>query len=215
MKYSLDEVRRILLAYSEVTEPELVIVVHNTVYEFTVEPDFKKCSLSAHAKRFDTTDVSFEEMFDPDHKVLGLCLPRDWDDIRILRCVPDLSEPSEVLARYLFEKKIFPDRAGWSATVLKDCHAYLQETYGEIWMHENQESPYYRVEDGSYLHLEYVSGFRGIVIEVAENEEEARHYLFYDSTIIFEGFDSTDAIRLLKDCIDDCWERFKREAGLR
>ena len=84
--------------YLAVTEPELIFGFNNTVYEMTVTP--KGCSLSALNKRFDVVNATFKELFMPDHEILGVCLDRDWDKVTLFRCLPDLSEPNEVIERY-------------------------------------------------------------------------------------------------------------------
>ena len=214
MKYTLGQIRKTLSDYLEVTEPELVFGFNNTVYEITVTP--KGCSLSALNKRFDVVNVGFEELFLPNHEILGVCLERDWDNVTVFRCLPSLSESNEVIKRYQSEKELFPNQQDWSKAVLDYCLAYLKETYEEKWIRfepKEQDQPYFELNDGAFLALTIVPGLHGIVVEIAENEADAYIYNFEDADIIYEGFDRTDALRQLKDCIDNCWDSFRRQVG--
>ncbi len=214
MKYTVNQIQKILLDYLAVTEPELMFEFNNTVYEMTVT--HTGCSLSALNKRFEVVDVSFEELFMPNHEILGVCLNRDWDKLTVFRCLPDLSEPNKVIERYRSEKRRFPDQQAWSEAVLDYCLTYLKETYVEKWIRfepKEQEQPYFELDDGSFLALTFVQGLHGIVVEIADDEKEAYNYSFEDADIIYEGFDRVDALRQLKDCINDCWDSFRRQDG--
>ena len=214
MKYTLSQIQKILSDYLEVTEPELVFGFNNTVYEITATP--KGCSLSASSKRFEVVNVDFEELFLPNHEILEVCLDRDWDNVTVFRCFPDLSESNEVIKRYQSEKALFLDQQDWSKAVLDYCLAYLKETYEEKWIRfepKEQDQPYFELNDGAFLALTIVPGLHGIVVEIAENEADAYNYMFEDADIIYEGFDRIDTLRQLKDCIDDCWDSFRRQAG--
>lgn len=214
MKYTVSQIQTILSDYLSVTEPELIFGFDSTVYEITVTP--KGCSLSALNKGFKVEDVTFDELFAPNHEILGVCLERDWNNVTLFRCLPDLSDPSEVVKRYQAEKRLYPDQQIWSEAVLNYCFTYLRETYEEKWIrHEpkEQDQPYFMLNDGSFLALTIVPGLHGIVIEIAENENDAYNYNFEDADIIYEGFDREDALRQLKDCIDDCWDNFRKQIG--
>ena len=214
MKHTLSQIQKILTDYMAVTEPELMIGFNHTFYELTVAPE--SCSLVAFGKKIEAANVSFEELFTTNHEILGVCLKRDWDNLMVFRCLPDLSEPDKVIERYRSEKSRFPNQQAWSEAVLSYCLAYLQETYEEKWIRfepAEQTLPYFQLSDGSFLTLTYVSGLHGIVVETADNEHDAYNYAFEDADIIYEGFDRTDALRQLKDCIRDCWADYRKQVG--
>lgn len=207
MKFTVSQIQKILMDYLSVTEPELLFGFKNTVYEMTVTP--KGCSLSASNTRFKVADATFEELFMPNHEILGVCLNRDWDDVTLFRCFPDIFQPNEVIARYRSEKRLFPNQKAWSEAVLEHCLAFLKETYEEKWIRfetKEQKQPYFELNDGSFLNLTIAPGLHGIVVEIAENEKDAYNYNFEDADIIYEGFDREDALRKLIDCIDNRWD---------
>ncbi len=214
MNYTPKEVKEILMRYTTVTEPELKFRLGETVYELCICASPKTCSLSACNQRFEVMYVSFDELFDREKVFLGLCLTRDWDYLELLRCVPDLAEPEKVIERYKKQKELYPDQVSWSKATLDYCAAYLKEKYGETWLKYTREDidediavqnqPYYELEDGSILCLSYSRGLHGIVVEIAENEETAKHFAFEDADIIYEGFDTLDSLKLLVECIS--WE---------
>ena len=111
---------------------------------------------------------------------------------------------------------MFPDQQDWSKAVLNYFLAYLKETYEEKWIRfepKEQDQPYFELNDRAFLALTIVPGLHGIVVEIAENEADAYNYMFEDADIIYKGFDRIDALRQLKDCIDDCWDSFRRQVG--
>ena len=193
----------------------MVLGFNKTIYEITVNGDINDCSISAYNRRFESIEVSIDDLFDPEQELLGLCLLRDWPNVKILRSIPSFEEPSKVIERYSLWREEHCDQESWSRDVLEQCRVYLKETYGEFWINRYQKEPYYRMDDGWYLAVSYIGGLRGIVIETAENEDEARRGVFEDSGIIYEGFDPVDSLRLLKDFINECWDEFRREVGQR
>ena len=214
MEYLLDDVKTILSKYKSITEPELVLGFNKTVYKITVMSDC--CSVTAYNKKIVGVDISFEELFSPNHEVLGLCLHRDWEKVTIFRCVPDLSEPDKVVQRYLNEQKLFPNQQVWSNAVVNYCLKYLTNTYGESWLRKEpmeQDIPYFRLDDGSYLAIEYVRGLHGIIVEIADNEDDAYNYGFEDAANIYERFDCVDSLWLLKETINDCWADYVKQVG--
>ena len=215
MKLTVSQIQKILIDYLTVTEPELIFGFKNTVYEMTVTP--KGCSLSALNTRFEVADATFEELFMPNHEILGICLNRDWNNVTLFRCLPDIFNPNEVIKRYSLEKRLFPNQQAWSEAVLEHCVAFLKERYEEKWIRftPNEEGQQcFKLIDGSFLALTIVPGLHGIVVEIAENENDAYNCNFEDADIIYEGFDREDALRQLIDCIDDCWDRYRKQVGL-